>query len=126
MGVLSGFVIRPRPFALSARRQPARLAPTMSKDCLILHVDDNVAMALRNLQRGDRPAAQAGHRAFDVTLGEPVAFGHKFALQPIARGAAVVRYGAAIGSATRDIEAGEHVHVHNIESRRGRGGGNPA
>ncbi len=42
-----------------------------------------------------------------------VPFGHKVALRPIAAGEPVVKYGIAIGRATRDIAAGEHVHVHN-------------
>lgn len=49
--------------------------------------------------------------------GEPVAagvpFGHKVALRPIAAGEPVIKYGIPIGRATRDIAAGEHVHVHN-------------
>ncbi len=31
------------------------------------------------------------------------------------------KYGQVIGRATKDIEAGGHVHVHNLESTRGRG-----
>ena len=41
--------------------------------------------------------------------------GHKVAASPIARGGAVRRYGQIIGFASRDIAAGEHVHVHNVE-----------
>lgn len=40
--------------------------------------------------------------------------GHKYALRNIADGAAIVKYGMSIGHATRDIVAGEHVHVHNM------------
>ncbi len=40
--------------------------------------------------------------------------GHKVALEAIARGAAVRKYGHPIGVATADIAAGEHVHVHNV------------
>jgi len=32
-----------------------------------------------------------------------------------------VKYGEPIGIATRDIRSGQHVHVHNLESARGRG-----
>lgn len=49
--------------------------------------------------------------------GLPVApgvpFGHKVALASIPRAAAVVKYGVTIGTASADIAAGEHVHVHN-------------
>ena len=42
-----------------------------------------------------------------------IAFGHKVALEAIGAGQPVVKYGQPIGRATRDIRAGEHVHVHN-------------
>ena len=33
----------------------------------------------------------------------------------------VVKYGHAIGVATKDIPTGAHVHTHNVASTRGRG-----
>ena len=42
--------------------------------------------------------------------------GHKLARRPIAPGEKVRKYGAPIGTATRAIAAGEHVHVHNLAS----------
>ena len=42
-----------------------------------------------------------------------IPFGHKVALAPIARGAAVIKYGVVIGHASCAIRPGEHVHVHN-------------
>jgi hypothetical protein len=32
-----------------------------------------------------------------------------------------VKYGSTIGTATDDIQPGEHVHTHNVASGRGRG-----
>jgi altronate dehydratase len=46
--------------------------------------------------------------------------GHKFALQDIEKGADVVKYGEPIGQTTARIARGEHVHVHNVVSHRGR------
>ena len=40
--------------------------------------------------------------------------GHKYALQPIAKGENVIKYGFPIGHATADIAAGEWVHSHNL------------
>ncbi len=42
--------------------------------------------------------------------------GHKHAIRPIARGENVIKYGAPIGHATEDIEAGEWVHTHNLKT----------
>ncbi len=55
------------------------------------------------------------------TVGEDIPFGHKIAIAPIARGERVMKYGEAIGIASKDIAPGEYVHVHNVESARGRG-----
>lgn len=42
-----------------------------------------------------------------------IPFGHKVAMAPISAGSPVIKYGVVIGRATRDIDCGEHVHVHN-------------
>jgi altronate dehydratase small subunit len=90
-------------------------------DAIVLDARDNVATALRDLWKGTRVALSRGDETMKVTLAADIAFGHKFALVAIRAGADVVKYGEAIGGATTDIAAGEHVHVHNVESRRGRG-----
>lgn len=77
---------------------------------------DNVATALEDLSTGRELAVDGG----PVELLEDVAFGHKFALEPLSPGDPVVKYGEVIGEATAAIEPGEWVHVHNVESRRGR------
>src|SRR5262249_47925758 len=48
---------------------------------------------------------------------EPVGRGHKLAIQAIADGAPVRKFGQIIGRATRAIGPGEHIHVHNVEFR---------
>ena len=40
--------------------------------------------------------------------------GHKYALQDIAQGENVIKYGNPIGHATAPIKAGDHVHTHNV------------
>ena len=43
-----------------------------------------------------------------------IADGHKYALRAIKAGEDVIKYGQPIGHATEDIQAGEHVHTHNL------------
>ena len=52
--------------------------------------------------------------------------GHKIATVAIAAGEHVVKYGQPIGRATVDIERGQHVHVHNLQSARLPGRAVPA
>ena len=49
-------------------------------------------------------------------LTRAIQMGHKLARCAIREGDKIIKYGAPIGSATCDIEAGEHVHVHNMKS----------
>lgn len=56
-----------------------------------------------------------------VTVKDDIPYGHKVALCDIGAGDQVTKYGEEIGVATRDIRVGEHVHVHNLDSMRGRG-----
>lgn len=55
------------------------------------------------------------------TAQDAIPFGHKIAVCPIAKNSQVTKYGEEIGMATADISVGEHVHIHNIDSIRGRG-----
>ncbi len=79
---------------------------------LQLAPEDNVGVAIRPIEAGD--VFHLGER--QVEVAQPIPFGHKVALEPIAKGAKVIKYGAPIGSATCDIAPGEHVHVHNLAS----------
>ena len=50
-----------------------------------------------------------------------IPYGHKIALKDIQVGESIVKYGEQIGVASRGIQRGEHVHVQNLDSTRGRG-----
>ena len=73
---------------------------------------DNVAVALSDLAEGSVLTLDEA----SVTLRQPVARGHKFALRPIAVDEHVIKYGLPIGHATQPIAAGEHVHAHNART----------
>ena len=62
----------------------------------------------------------AGTRRRVKVMGS-IPYGHKLALRDIAAGEQITKYGEEIGVATRDIRQGEYVHVHNLDSMRGRG-----
>lgn len=52
---------------------------------------------------------------------DAIPYGHKIALCEIPSGEEIVKYGEVIGVAVKDIQKGNHVHVHNLDSLRGRG-----
>ena len=73
---------------------------------LVLNSADNVAVALSTLDVGAE--TPEGFRAL-----KRVPKGHKYAIQPIDRGAPVVKFGQIIGFAKEDIPPGDWVHEHN-------------
>ena len=84
---------------------------TASPSSLIrLHPSDNVLIAREPLTLG----AQIAHNDQTFRLRAQVPAGHKIAACAIAKGETVRKYDTPIGVATRDIEAGDHVHSHNI------------
>ena len=72
-----------------------------------LHPDDNVVVALEALTKGES-TADGGVAAADIPAG------HKMAAAAVAAGEAVIKYGHVIGTAVQAINAGEHVHTHNL------------
>ena len=85
----------------------------MPKEHLLrLHPDDNVAVLLCNVERGQ--TLKLGDHEYAAPAA--LAMGHKIAICPIGPGDKIFKYGAPIGSATRSIHRGEHVHVHNMKS----------
>lgn len=73
-----------------------------------LHPADDVVIARVDIPAGT-PIGGEGVRAVS-----PVPAGHKIAVAAVDPGGPVKRYGQIIGSATRPIRPGEHVHAHNL------------
>ena len=87
------------------------------------HEKDNIAIVFASeIKRGDIVSAidKAGNKQ-NITAASPIPYGHKIAIEPIPKGTTILKYGESIGISNKDIEVGEHVHVHNLESTRGRG-----
>lgn len=56
-----------------------------------------------------------------LTVKGDIPYGHKIAVETIASGAHIMKYGQSIGAADREIARGEYVHIHNMKALRGRG-----
>jgi len=87
---------------------------------IVIREKDNVATATRVIKSGEALVVSTGNRQLSLTARQDIRFLHKVALQDIAVGERIYKYGAIIGEATQPIAAGEHVHVHNIRSLWGR------
>ena len=82
------------------------------KECIKIHPQDNVMVALRPLKKGESVWNEQG----EIKLKEDIPQGHKFAIRAMQKGELVVKYGAPIGSTIKEIAPGEWVHVHNIRT----------
>lgn len=88
---------------------------------ILMRPGDNVATAVEAASPGAAVTFAVGGAAGSQTALDRIPFGHKIAVVDIAKGETIRKYGESIGAATSDIKAGQHVHVHNTESCRGRG-----
>jgi len=90
---------------------------------LKVHDNDNVATIFANDGKAGKTVGVRDKKGNvqKVVLKNNVAYGHKLAVVPIITGRPILKYGEEIGVATQDIAPGEHVHVHNLDSQRGRG-----
>ena len=98
------------------------------KKAIRIHRADNVAVALERLSQGDElcleEKAKAGKwsRAENETgcrirVCQEIPQGHKVALEAVAKGETIIKYGQPIGEASEAISPGEWVHTHNMKTR---------
>jgi altronate hydrolase len=84
--------------------------PTAQNSAIQLHPSDDVAIARVPISPGT--GLSIGGRAIQVR--DHIPLGHKIALAHKHPGDILHRYGQRIGRALREIQPGEHVHVHNL------------
>ncbi|MGQ9695270.1 MAG: UxaA family hydrolase [Thermodesulfobacteriota bacterium] len=93
--------------------------PARSK-AIIINERDNVATAIVPLKAGSQVTVEIQGKQEKIKILSTIPMGHKFALRDIGNGKDVIKYGEPIGKTTASIARGEHVHVHNVVSHRGR------
>ena len=86
----------------------------MNKTAIVLDPSDTVATVLSNVDAGDSVVLKGSGSS--LVASTPVAFGHKIALAFIHENADIIKYGQKIGFATRDIQPGSWIHLHNMAS----------
>lgn len=92
-------------------------SPSRRVDCvqlITLDARDNIAIAIADLRAGDVVTLGAE----SIRIISDVPRGHKVALETLESGSDVLRYGEIIGATTKDVSVGEHVHIHNLISKR--------
>ncbi|MEG0861394.1 MAG: altronate dehydratase family protein [Pseudomonas sp.] len=87
------------------------IARTRTGDSAVIRLNplDNVLIARQALPAGLSLEGEA------ITVRQAIPSGHKVATQRVEQGQPLRRYGQIIGFASQAIDAGDHVHVHNVE-----------
>lgn len=93
---------------MTETRHPSTRLPPL----LLLHPDDNVVVARRDIAAGERVELDGD----SFMIPAAVELGHKLARRALAADSRVLKYGAPIGSMKIAVARGEHVHLHNLRS----------
>lgn len=93
----------------------------MAKHNALVHeAIDDVCVVIVDIKAGDEVSAVTldGVPQATVKAVQDIPLGHKVALKNVAKGSDVIKYGRSIGAASQDIKQGQHVHTHNVKSKR--------
>ena len=87
----------------------------------LIHEDkDTVGVAVVDIKKGKQVGGRSLHGKSKPKLKAlmDIPLGHKIALQNFEPGDTVIKYGEDIGKVVAAIKKGEHVHVHNVKTKR--------
>lgn len=89
-------------------------------DFLVHEASDNVGVATKDIKSGEsvKGLFMDSQKTTEVKALMNIPLGHKIALKDLKSGDAAVKYGHDIGKIAADVKKGEHVHIHNLKTRR--------
>lgn len=86
---------------------------------LVHNEGDHVGVAVEDVAPGRASAVHMDSRKrLELEVLEPVALGHKVALQDLRENDPVIEYGVQVAVTRAPIKRGQLVHVHNVRSAR--------
>jgi len=88
---------------------------------LVHNPKDNVGVVVvEGLTAGTRMlcVVTLDNSSFELEARQDVPIGHKIALADLENGDTAIKYGEDIGRFVADVRKGEHVHIHNLKTKR--------
>jgi len=81
---------------------------------------DNVGVAVVDIKAGQEVEGRdlVSNKTLKAKAAMDIPLGHKLALKDFKVGDSIMKYGVDVGRVVANIKAGEHVHVHNVKTRR--------
>jgi len=94
----------------------------MSQTDLIIHDEkDNVAVVVIDKTKKNQKYngwIMENDKTIEITSNNEIPLGHKIALQDLKEGDTILKYGHDIGKVVKTIKKGDHVHVHNVKTKK--------
>ena len=94
----------------------------MSQPDLIIHDEkDNVGVVvIETTKKGQDCSAwiMENDKTIKIISINEIPLGHKIALQNFKEGDTILKYGHDIGKVVASIKKGDHVHVHNVKTKK--------
>lgn len=85
-------------------------------NALLINSKDNVAIVTCPVDQGMKVRFFLNRNETQLIASTAIPKYHKIAIGNMQAGEKIIKYGHIIGEATKDIQAGEHVHCHNAAS----------
>jgi altronate hydrolase len=83
----------------------------MANKFLKIHPDDNVLVALTDLESGE----QIDYNGYSISIISHIPAKHKFAINSLNEGDPIIMYGILVGKATQTILPGNVLATHNVK-----------
>ncbi len=94
----------------------------MSNTDIIIHDDkDNVGVVVIDLTKKDQEYScwiMESDKTVKIQSINNISLGHKIALKDLKEGDTILKYGHDIGKVVASIKKGDHVHVHNVKTKK--------
>ena len=94
----------------------------MPQTDLIIHDEkDNVAVVVVDKTSKNQECSgwiMENDKTIKITSINEIPLGHKIALKDLKEGDTILKYGDDIGKVVKSIKKGDHVHVHNVKTKK--------
>jgi (2R)-sulfolactate sulfo-lyase subunit alpha len=94
----------------------------MSQTDIIIHDEkDNVAVVVVECTKTGQECSawiMENNKTIKVSAITEIPLGHKIALVDLKEGDTILKYGHDIGKVIKPVKKGDHVHVHNVKTKK--------
>ena len=95
---------------------------TMSNTDIIIHDEkDNVGVVVIEKVNKNQKCncwIMENDKSVNIQSITEIPLGHKIAMKDLSPGDTILKYGHDIGKVVKDIKKGDHVHVHNVKTKK--------